>query len=68
MRILPVSRKRNPVTPFVEIADEKSESGYGLLCYDNMDVTTAEVMCRSLPVPAFLDTYKQGAHSKYTGE
>jgi len=38
------------------------------MCYDDMDVTVAEVICRSLAEPQFLDTYKQGVHSTYVGE
>ena len=52
--------------PFVEIADNKSS--YGLLCFDDMDVRAAEAMCKSLHRPAFLETYKQGNHSRYSGQ
>lgn len=52
--------------PFVEIADNKS--GYGLMCYDDMDVNAAEVICRSLSRPMFMETYKQGTHSAYKGQ
>ena len=66
MHILPVLKERNTLLPFVEIAGNKS--GYGLMCHDDMDVTAAEIICRSLSKPAFLDTYKQGSHSAYTGK
>jgi len=61
-----VSTRQSPVKPFVEIAN--NASGYGLMCYDDMDVTVAEVICRSLGEPKFLDTYKKDTHFTYTGQ
>ena len=52
---------------YVEVAVD-SNHGYGLLCYDDVDMMMSSVLCRSLPDPKFLVTYQSSKLTSYTGQ
>ena len=51
---------------YVEVAVDGNH-GYGLVCYDDVDVMMSSVLCRSLPDPQFLVTYKSSKLPGYKG-
>ena len=67
VKILPVADRRNPVITnnFVEVNNSGID---GLLCYDDVDTKTLEVLCRSSSTPQFLLAHRSKAHSLYKGQ
>jgi len=61
-----VSAAKNNKDNHVEIAVD-GNPGYGLVCYDDVDVMMSSVLCRSLPDPQFLVTYQSSNLTSYTG-
>ena len=51
---------------YVEVAVD-SNHGYGLVCYDDVDMMMSSVLCRSLPDPKFLVNYRSSKLASYTG-
>ena len=67
VRYIPVADSRNPalVNNFVEVAGEGSE--FGLMCYDDVDAKTLEVLCRSSSPSQFFLAHRYNTHTSYKG-
>jgi len=53
------------INNFVEVTDSGVN---GLLCYDDVDTKTLEVLCRSSSTPQFLMAHRSNTHSLYRGQ
>ena len=67
MRLLQYADPRNPalVNNFVEVADDNMK--YGLLCYDDVDAKTLEVLCRSGSRPQYFHARRHMDNTAYIG-
>ena len=66
VKFLPVTDTRNPlvVNNFIEVTDTGVN---GLLCYDDVDTKTLEVICRSSSPPQYLMAHRYNTHNLYEG-